>query len=615
MCGIAGIVATNRAQVSTARVQAAARTLEHRGPEGEGLYFNKEGVVALGHRRLCIIDPGQAAAQPMHYADRYHLVFNGEIYNYIELRAELAQKGYSFTTASDTEVVLAAYAAWGRDCLQHFDGMFAFALWDEERSELFAARDRLGEKPFFYHYDEGLLLFASELKALWAMEVPREVNRRLLYNFLTIGYTGNPFDPAETFYQGVHKLPPASFMLYSPERQELTIEKYWQVYTEARNTVSEKEVVYEFTHLLTTSVARRLRADVPIGTSLSGGLDSSAVVAFCDGAAAQHYTHKCFTAAFPGFERDELAFASIVASQYGLEHHVVTIREEEVPDLVEKVARAQEEPFASASPLAQYKVYEEAKHQGVTVLLDGQGADEVLGGYHKYYKWYWQELYRQKQLAQSGELLAAQRLGVKESFGFKEKAAALFPHFAASMLQSRKGKAAARHTDLDPEFAAAAKHHFYYNTPTHFDLNGALYYNTFSYGLDELLRLADRNSMAHSTEVRLPYLSHQLVEFLFTLPAQYKIRNGWTKWLLRRSTESLLPQNIVWRKDKVGFEPPQKTWMQHPATVESIQEGKRVLVREGVLHPRVLDKKVRPHDAHAAEASDWKYWTAALLFR
>lgn len=614
MCGIAGIVASE-GLVSPERLQNAVRTLEHRGPEGEGLYLNREGTTVLGHRRLCIIDPSEAAAQPMHYGGRYHLVYNGELYNYIELREELTQKGYAFATASDTEVVLAAYAAWGRDCLHRFDGMFALALWDEERGELFAARDRFGEKPLLYHYRNGELLFASEMKALWAMGVRKEVNRRLLYNFLTNGYTANPFDPAETFYEGMHKLPPASFMVYTPVRQELVIEKYWQVYTEVNAHITEKEAVEQFTHLLAASVTRRLRSDVPIGTSLSGGLDSSALVAFCDKVAAEHYTHKCFTASFPGFERDELSYAATVARRYGLEHHVVEISAEEIPGLVDKVARAQEEPFSSASPLAQYKVYEEARRQGVTVLLDGQGADETLGGYYKYYRWYWQELYRAGRLGQSGELAAARALGIKEPFGLKEKGAALVPQFAASMLQSRKAKRAARQPDLNPQFAMDARQHFYYSLPIHYDLNGVLHFNTFTYGLEELLRLADRNSMAHSTEVRLPYLDHQLVEFLFTLPSHFKIHEGRTKWLLRKSAEPLLPPEITWRRDKVGFEPPQKAWMQHPATVDAIQEGKRVLVGQGVLQRGVLDKKVRPHDAHAAEALEWKYWTASMLFR
>jgi len=615
MCGIAGIAAKDKGLVTTARVQKAIGMLRHRGPEGEGVYLSLEGTAALGHRRLCIIDTSAAAAQPMAFGGHYHISYNGELYNYLELRAELKAKGHTFSTQSDTEVVLAAYAEWGRDCLQRFDGMFSFALWDEKKKELFAARDRFGEKPFFYHYDGKQLLFASEIKALWAMGVLKEVNRAMLYNFLTIGYTGNPYDPAETFYEGVQKLPAASYLIYTPATGELTIEKYWQVYTEVDNSISEREAIERFTQLLTTSVERRLRSDVPIGTSLSGGLDSSAIVAFCDKVGGQHYTHQCFTASFPGFKRDELPYAAAVAKQYRLEHHIVEIKDEEIAALVEKVMAHQEEPFSSASPLAQYKVYEAAKQQGVTVLLDGQGADEVLGGYHKYYKWYWSELYRQRKLGRSGELTTARKLGIKVPFGLKEKGAALFPHLAASLLQSSRSKKAGSHPDLDREFIAANHQQFYYSMPAHFDLNGALHYNTFTNGLEELLRLADRNSMAHSTEVRLPYLSHELVAFLFTLPPHYKIHDGWTKWLLRKSAEPLLPLEITWRKDKIGFEPPQKAWMQHHDTEAAIQEGKQALVHQGVLDKRALHKKLQPHEAHAAEGMDWKYWTAALLFR
>lgn len=615
MCGIAGIAASAKDLVSATRVEGATRLLAHRGPEAEGLYLNPDQTVALGHRRLCIIDPSARAAQPMPYGERYRIVCNGELYNYIELREVLKEEGYSFTTSSDTEVLAAAYAAWGAACLEQFDGMFALVIWDEERRELFAARDRLGEKPLFYHYDGRQLCFASEMKALWALGVPRQVNRRLLYNFLTLGYTTNPFDPSETFFEGIQKLPAASYLLYRPEAGELTIEKYWQVYSEVNASIQEEEAVERFTGLLQTSISRRLRSDVPIGTSLSGGLDSSALVAFCDQLATGQYTHKCFTASFPGFPKDELSYAAALAKQYGLEHYVVELNEAEIPDLVARVMAHQEEPFASASPLAQYKVYEEARRQGVTVLLDGQGADETLGGYHKYYRWYWSELYRQQRLGRSGELTAARGIGIAEPFGVKEKAAALFPQFAAAVLEGRRAKKASRHPDLHRDFAQGGKEHFYYSSPAHFDLNGALYYNTFVLGLEELLRLADRNSMAHGTEVRLPYLNHELVAFLFTLPSHLKIHRGWTKWLLRKSAEPRLPREITWRRDKVGFEPPQKAWMGHPATAAAIQEGKRTLVKEGVLDKGVLTKKLQPHDAHAAEAFDWKYWTAALLFQ
>jgi asparagine synthase (glutamine-hydrolysing) len=246
--------------------------------------------------------------------------------------------------------------------------------------------------------------------------------------------------------------------------------------------------------------------------------------------------------------------------------------------------------------------------------LDGQGADEILAGYHKYYKWYWLELYRQKSLNKSGELTATEALGIKEKFGLKNKIAALAPDLATAMLQTRKAKQAFHHNDLNREFAFSNKRNLYYSTPAHFNLNSALYFNTFTHGLEELLRFADRNSMAHSVEVRLPFLSHQLVEFLFTLPPQYKIHQGWTKWILRKSVENILPNEIAWRKDKVGFEPPQKKWMENKMVQQEIQKAKEVLVQKNILNSIALKKKIQPHDAHAAENRDWKYWSAAYLF-
>ncbi len=510
---------------------------------------------------------------------------------------------------------MAAFAAFGKACLQRFDGMFAFAIWDETEQELFAARDRFGEKPFFFFYDGSQLAFASEMKALWKMGVEKEVNKAMLYNFLSIDYTGNPANPGETFFENIQKLPAASFLSYSLAKQELTIEKYWQVYAEVNTNISEAAAMEQFKALFAQSIDKRLRSDVAIGTSLSGGLDSSAVVAFCDRQTSANYSHKCFTASFPGFEKDELCYAQQVAKQFGLDHHIAEIKENDIVAIMQRLMAHQEEPIASASALAQYKVFELAKQNGVTVLLDGQGADEVLGGYRKYYKWYWLELYRQKKLNKSNELKAAQALGVKESFGWQNKIAALFPHLAASLVQTRKAKQAFRHPDLNRDFAFAHKRELYYSTPAHFDLNSALYFNTFVNGLEELLRLADRNSMAHSVEVRLPFLSHQLVEFLFTLPPHFKIHQGWTKWILRKSVDDVLPKEITWRKDKVGFEPPQKKWMTNANVQREIQKAKEVLVSQQVLNSSVLNKKIQPHEAHVAENKDWKYWSAAFLFQ
>ncbi|HET7897041.1 MAG TPA: asparagine synthase C-terminal domain-containing protein, partial [Flavisolibacter sp.] len=328
-------------------------------------------------------------------------------------------------------------------------------------------------------------------------------------------------------------------------QNKITTERYWQVFVEVDTSISEAQATQTFEQLFQKSIQRRLRSDVSIGTSLSGGLDSSAIVAFCSREESLHYTHRCFTASFAGFDKDETAHAAQVAKQFGLQHLTTTIDEHEVVDLMQTVSAQQEEPFLSASVLVQYKVFELAKQHGVTVLLDGQGADEILGGYHKYYKWWWQELYRQKQLRKSGELRAARALGVKEPFGLHHKLAALLPEFSASLLQGRKAKQAFRHPDLNRDFAFENKRNLYYSTPSSFDLNGALYYNTVVNGLEELLRFADRNSMAHSVEVRLPFLYHPLVEFLFTLPPHFKIHQGWTKWLLRKTMENKLPNEIV----------------------------------------------------------------------
>jgi len=613
MCGIAAVISKNSRLVFKERIDSGIRCLAHRGPDDEATWINEKNTVAFGHLRLSILDLSNQAAQPMHYLNRYTIVHNGELYNYIEVRDQLKQDGYHFISQSDTEVIVAAYDHWGTSCLQHFEGMFAFGIWDEQEQNLFAARDRFGEKPFFFFFDKEQFLFASEMKSLFSMDVAKQVNHALLYNFFTVGYTSNPADPRETFYQNIYKLPAASFLTYSLEQNEVRVEKYWQVYADVK-AVSEQDAIEQFQHLFSHSIKRRLRSDVSIGTSLSGGLDSSSVVAFCDGQLSNQYSHKCFTASFQNFEKDELKYAQLVAKQFGLEHYVTVIGSNEAVKLMDEVMYHQEEPIASASALAQFKVFKLAKENDVSVLLDGQGADETLAGYHKYYKWYWQELYRNRKLKSSRELVSARALGITEYFGLKNKIAAVFPEFAAGILQTRRAKNAFHHPDLERDFAFSNKQSSYYTTPTAFDLNGALYYNTFVNGLEELLRFADRNSMAHAVEVRLPFLEHRLVEFLFSLPPDLKIHNGWTKWLLRRTVEKMLPNQIVWRKDKIGFEPPQKKWMEEKTVQDAIYEGKKKLVQQGILKPSAINKKIQPHNAYAAENRDWKYWSASYLF-
>lgn len=612
MCGLAGIVAP-KGGLSAETLRPATDCLVHRGPEEEGFWCNENRTVAFGHRRLCIIDLSEKAAQPMRRG-RHTLIYNGEIYNYRELRTVLEKRGEVFQSNSDTEVLLAAYATWGQNCLQHLDGMFAFAVWDEASQTLFAARDRLGEKPFYFVEENDRFLFTSEVKAFWPLGIQRTVNEGMLYNFLSLGYTNNPTDPTETFYSGIKKLPAAHWLSYSLPHKQLQLGCYWQVYIEENKSIKEGEAIETFTSLFADSVRKRLRSDVAIGTSLSGGLDSSAVVAFCQGETATHYSHKCFTASFPGFEKDETIRAAQVAAHFNLQHVKGTILPAEVPALMDRVSQQQDEPFSSASALAQDRVFALAKEAGVTVLLDGQGADEILAGYYRFYKWQWQELYRQRRLRQSGELQAARGVGVTEGFGVGNKVAALLPHFTASLLQARRSQQVFWQANFDRDFAFRNRPNFSYVLPVYPTLNGALHHTTFVVGLEELLRMADRNSMAHSIEVRLPFLQHQLVEFLFTLPPQFKIHQGWTKWLLRKALASQLPEEIVWQRNKIGYEPPQKEWTLLPAVQERIQHSRTVLVANGILHKGVLQQPVTPKAAHDAGSFDWRYWSASHLF-
>jgi asparagine synthase (glutamine-hydrolysing) len=616
MCGIAGILQTDPSAYSKKHLKKMTDALSHRGPDGEGLWQNSTGNVLLGHRRLSIIDLSDAGCQPLHYNDRYTIVHNGEIYNYIELKEELAKKGHAFRSQTDTEVIAAAYDQWKEDCVDHFDGMFAFAIWDEKEKKLFAARDRFGEKPFFYFFDQGRFLFASEMKALWAAGVERTPNQKMLFNFLTIGYTDNPAQPGETFFDKIQKLPPAALLSYSPGDHSPQLEQYWDIDPEQQNKkINDEEAVEEFHHLFSNSVKRRLRSDVAIGTSLSGGLDSSSVVSLINDIAALGYKPKTFTAIFPGFESDEFLYSQQVAKQFGLEQFTVSLSAHDLLHNWEKICYHQEEPFGSASIPAQYKVYELAAQQGVKVLLDGQGADETLAGYTKYYKWYWQELFRNRKLYRSKELSAAKENGIREKFNFRNMIAAYFPGFATVVLENQYLLKAIKQPDLTPEFVKLQSKEAYYTTPDHFTLNGVLHFNTCTHGLEELLRYADRNAMAHGREIRLPFLSHELVEFIFSLPAHFKIRKSWTKWLLRKTMEKKLPGNITWRKDKVGFEPPQKKWMEHQSVQEAIREAKKELVSANVLRSDVLEKPIIPLAAHDADNYDWRYFSAASLFR
>jgi asparagine synthase (glutamine-hydrolysing) len=615
MCAIAGILSTTGERIAEAHVKKMTDAMLHRGPDGEGFWNNEKGDVVLGHRRLAIIDLTTNAAQPMQYLNRYTIVHNGEVYNYIELKEFLKSQGYSFSTTSDTEVILAAYDFWKQDCLKYFDGMFAFAIWDEKEQQFFAARDRFGEKPFYYYEASGYLFFASEMKGLWATGIPKTVDEKMLLNYLTLGYVQNDNDKKQTFFTSIYSLPPAHFILYQPFSQKLLIKKYWRLDKEIKAVIGFDEAVEKFTSLFTASVTKRLRSDVSVGTSLSGGLDSSSIVSTIKKINTGDL--KTFSAVFPGFEKDESLYINLLADNLNLQNFKTQPTADTLIADFEKLSYYQEEPFLSSSIYAQYKVFELAKEQDITVLLDGQGADEILGGYQKYIHWYLQEvLSRHKLSTLQKEKKAMRRNMVPFSWGFKNYFAAFLPMHAAMHLEKKTYQKTIHHSDINSDFLRAQRGREWegIHKPVVSKLNDILHFNTIESGLDELLRYADRNSMAHGREVRLPFLDHKLVEFIFSLPANFKIHEGWTKWMLRNAMDKKLPHEIVWRKDKVGYEPPQQQWMKNKTLQEYMHEAKKKLVDLKILTPKVLDKKIEPKDAHADNNYDWRYLCAAQLY-
>jgi asparagine synthase (glutamine-hydrolysing) len=611
MCGIAGIISNDTSLISTVLLKKMTDAIAHRGTDGEGFYINPQNNAGFGHRRLSIIDLSPAAAQPMHYLGRYTIIHNGEIYNYLELRETLTKSGYRFESRSDTEVILAAYDQYGKDCVHHFDGMFAFAIWDNKERELFCARDRFGEKPFFYAFDQGRFLFASEAKALWAAGIEKKINYPLLLNFLVLGHTQTAADTTITFFEDIYSLPPAHYVQVDSTATSVKLNKYWDCDKETKTVISEQDAVEKFTDLFAVSIKRRLRSDVALGTSLSGGLDSSSIVAMISKIQNTN-TLNTFSAVFPGFEKDESAYIQELTRKFELTNYSVTPTEDELIKDLEKLCYHQEIPFTSSSVFAQYKVFELAKQHQVKVLLDGQGADETLAGYSRYIHWYLQELIGRRSKDFFLEKRALRKNAVPFDWGIKNILAAFFPAQATHQLEKREIRKLRDFSGIAPGFKHSYLDPQSIIKPIVFKLNDALYFSTFQSGLEELLRYADRNSMANDREVRLPFLSHELVQFVFSLPSQFKIHQGDTKWILRKSMQESLPANIVRRSDKVAFEPPQKKWLENPGLQEYIHEAKSKLVKDGILEPTVLTKKIQPHSAYAVENYDWRYLVASV---
>ena len=588
MCSLSGLVRPGSPTDLRPALEKMNRIQEHRGPDGSGYYVARAGKQSIGlaHNRLAIIDLSAASAQPFQYRNRFVLVYNGELYNYRELRHTLIQKGYAFDTSGDTEVVAAAFDAYGPDCVEHFDGMFAFAIWDQDDT-IFLARDRFGEKPLYFQSGEKGFCFASEINAILSVNDSTQIDETFLYNFLTLGFTRRPDKPWQTFYQNILQLPPAHRMQYQVRSGRWEIERYWDL--DKESVSDHPEAVNTFCEKLLQSVSLRLHADVPCGTSLSGGIDSSTLVALISHLQPPVYSHKAFSAVFPGFEKDESARIHQMADQFKIRLHSVSPGAETFADRLESVILHHGDPIASASVFAQYLVYEEAGKQGIRVLLDGQGADEALAGYTKYTHWYLQEHIRTAGWhTVNREASAFRENGFLPEWGWKNRIAASFPALTAWQLEKRARTQQRACNWIDPSFRKKVADPTSITKPVIEKLNDIQYQDLMVMGLEELLRYADRNSMAHGVEVRLPFLAHHLVQFILSLPSHYRMREGYTKWILRKAMTDRLPENIIWQKGKIGFEPPQRSWMNSPAMQDKLQKATGRLKQMGILRGDIL---------------------------
>lgn len=550
MCGIAGIYSYSKKSIELEELKGMTKVIIHRGPDGEGHWINETRNVGFGHRRLAIIDLTDKGHQPMHYiGNRYTITFNGEIYNYIELRKFLKKEGYNFNSDSDTEVILALYDLRREDCLSDLDGMFAFAIWDEVEQTLFCARDRFGEKPFHYYNDGKRFIFASEIKQFWALNIRKEVKEEQILEYINDGFINDDTIPGSTFYHGICKLDAAHYLIIK-NGSTPKISKYWDINLKgAKFLGSIEEAAEKFLLLLTNSIKIRLRSDVPVGSSLSGGLDSSAIVMLIDSIKRENVIQNTFSARFKNFVKDEgVHIKKVVESCKRLNAHYIWPDQNYFEKVIDKVIFHQDEPFGSVSIIAQYSVMELAKQNGVTVLLDGQGADEYLAGYLPFYLTYLNQLYYTESSDYADEFKSYNNF-----------------HSAILPYKSINGN-----ETLRMKLGRYKKSIFGLPKPYSNALQNELYKHLTMDGLQDLLRYADRNSMAHSREIRLPFLSHELVEFAFSLPDNYKLKSGWTKYILRKSMENILPSSICWRTDKIGYEAPQIEWMNSPSIMDSI---------------------------------------------
>ena len=558
MCGFVALISPS-IPIDRNLLNIMRDRLYHRGPDNGLTWVHDIHRVGLAHRRLSILDLSRDADQPMVSKDgNFRIVFNGEIYNYVELRSELASKGIKFRTTSDTEVLLEALIEWGEDALPKLNGMFAFTLWDEKRKQLLIARDRFGEKPVFIGRGlHGTTAIASEIKSILAHPtIPCQSSEEALNRYIN----GSWYEDDElTFFEGIERLPAAHATWINLHGETVKRWRYWTPnYSDINYDITLKDGADRFKDLFQRSIDMRLRSDVPVGSSLSGGIDSSAIVGFLSKQRNKNtFSQNTFSAVFPDdpaiSEHDEI---SQVVTYSDVDSYTTIPQSKMLERESKRLHYHQEEPFLSASIYLQWCVARLAKERNTTVLLDGQGADELLAGYQFYF--------RQHQLDLLDKGLLDEAITTTEKFSSRI--------YSASEKFQDKG----RRVHLDVMYSVDELRQMAGNTPSVFHypytvgvappekgfrlrrtISEALLYNC----LPMLLRYADRNSMAFSREARLPFLDYDLVDYCLTLPDSLYINDGWQKIVLREATKGVIPEEIRWRTDKVGYAAPLDIWM------------------------------------------------------
>ncbi|RMF04847.1 MAG: asparagine synthase (glutamine-hydrolyzing) [Bacteroidetes bacterium] len=539
MCGFLGLISAAGKNISREIVSTGMQYLAHRGPDDQGQQISDNW--ALGHQRLAIFDASAAGRQPFH-RDGCYLVFNGAIYNFRQLRTQLSSLGHSFSTETDSEVVLAAYLEWGKDCPFRFNGMWAFAIVDTRQQILFCSRDRFGIKPFYYCRTPSIpFAFASEIKAFQALpDWQAHLNYQRGFEYLAYGWQDHT---SQTLFAEVQQLAAGHNLIFDFKFKQTKIERYFHLSKIPRWKESElslSEAAQQLSKLLSSSTEMRLEADVPVGLTLSGGLDSSSIAGLSRTIIGEQVPIHSFSVCFPGKDIDETDYIRAVARQHNLCMHHYQTRATDCWTDYSQTLWHQDEPFSSAAVMAHFGLMREARKMGYKVLLNGQGADEILAGYVRFYGPYLRGMSWPQRLIAGGQLLLHGGLDLTRLRHFFFPVAARVPLFSTGW--------------------RACEDQLFRRSPEQ-DLRQCSENLLGEVGFPVMLHYEDRNAMAHGIEMRTPFLDHRLVAFALALPASYKIRHAQRKYLLRRAMWKLLPPKVRRRKRKIGFATPQNDWM------------------------------------------------------